>query len=397
MRRRFLAVSWLLSLALLLGAPAVRADMSVIPLPEILTDPNEGNTYGFLPVILLLDRTGRIEHIIANDVRWNRITGVFPAFRLFGYPTLDQRYYITVRKSTKIDEDYIGEYEHANLWDGRANLLANLTYFRDSRVRFFGFGNDTGDDDETNYTQERFAFRLRVGARPWREDVELAWTTRFEEVSIARGGVRGLPFTGDVFADTDGLGGSTVHAQGMSIAFDDRDSQMTPTSGTLGAARVELIDSALGSSTSFVKYGFEVRKFVPLRERFVLAMHGVLDYIAGADRTPFYERSSIGGVKSLRGFGTDRFIDANRFFSTIELRTRAYERDLFGVQAELELAPFLDAGQVFGKADEVPFDALHFVGGLGFRGIVRPQVVGFVDLGFGSDGPAVFTGLDYPF
>jgi outer membrane protein assembly factor BamA len=388
MRRRSLAVSWLLCLALLLGAPTARGDMSVIPLPEILTDPNEGNTYGFLPVILLLDRTGRIEHIIANDVRWNRITGVFPAFRLFGYPTLDQRYFVTVRKSTKIDEDYIGEYEHANLWDGRANLLTHLTYFRDSRVRFYGFGNETEDEDETNYTQERFAFRLRVGARPWWEEVEFAWAMRFEEVSVARGGVDDLPFTGDVFGDTDGLEGATVHAQGISIAFDDRDSPMTPTEGTLGAARVEVIDSALGSSDSFVKYGFEVRKFVPLRERFVLAMHGVLDFISNANEAPFYERSSIGGVKSLRGFGDDRFIDANRFFSTLELRTRAYDRDLFGVQTELELAPFIDAGQVFGSANDVAFGDLHFVGGLGFRGIVRPQVVGFVDLGFGSDGPA---------
>ena len=30
-------------------------------------------------------------------------------------------------------------------------------------------------------------------------------------------------------------------------------------------------------------------------------------------------------------------------------------------------------------------------------GVVRPQVVGFVDVGLGEQGPAVFTGLEYPF
>jgi len=28
---------------------------------------------------------------------------------------------------------------------------------------------------------------------------------------------------------------------------------------------------------------------------------------------------------------------------------------------------------------------------------VRPQIVGFVDIGYGSEGTAIFTGVDYPF
>jgi len=34
---------------------------------------------------------------------------------------------------------------------------------------------------------------------------------------------------------------------------------------------------------------------------------------------------------------------------------------------------------------------------VGFRGIARPFVVGYVDIGHGSEGAAVFTGLNYPF
>jgi hypothetical protein len=37
------------------------------------------------------------------------------------------------------------------------------------------------------------------------------------------------------------------------------------------------------------------------------------------------------------------------------------------------------------------------VGGIGFRGVARPFVVGYVDIGYGSEGVAVFTGLNYPF
>jgi outer membrane protein assembly factor BamA len=188
-----------------------------------------------------------------------------------------------------------------------------------------------------------------------------------------------------------------VHGEQFSVAYDDRDSPTITTHGTLGAAHVEIVDRALGSSESYVKYGFELRRFIPFRERFVLAIHSVLDFLSQSDQAPFYERNAIGGVKSLRGFGDDRFVDANRFFTSIELRTLAFRRQLFDVMTELEVAPFIDAGEVFPAGRTFPFESLHYVGGLGFRGVVRPQVVGFVDIGYGSDGPAVFTGLDYPF
>ena len=388
-------VGYLTLCVLLLAAPA-RAGFSLVPLPEILTDPNEGNTYGFLPVILLLDRNGRLEHIIAHDVRYNEITGWFPAFRLFGFPTLDQRYYVTLRKSEKIDEDYIGEYERVGMLDGTTDVLTNVTYFNDSRNRFYGFGNRTDDDDETNYTQRKFAARVRVGYRLF-ENIQVAWQGRIEEVDILRGGVTDLPFTGETYAGTPGLEGATIHGEAFTVAYDDRDSPTITTQGTLGAFHFELVDRALGSSESYVKYGFELRRFIPFRDRFVLAIHSVLDYLTNADEVPFYERSAIGGVKSLRGFGDDRFVDANRFFSSVELRTLAFRRQMFDVMTELEVAPFVDAGEVFESARDFPLDDLHFVGGIGFRGVVRPQVVGFVDIGYGSDGAAVFTGLDYPF
>ena len=40
---------------------------------------------------------------------------------------------------------------------------------------------------------------------------------------------------------------------------------------------------------------------------------------------------------------------------------------------------------------------LHPVGGAGFRAIAEPFVVGYVDLGFGGEGAAVFSGINYPF
>jgi hypothetical protein len=63
----------------------------------------------------------------------------------------------------------------------------------------------------------------------------------------------------------------------------------------------------------------------------------------------------------------------------------------------LELAPFLDAGQVFHSANESPVSHLQPAAGMGFRGIAEPFVVGYVDIGYGGNGASIFSGINYPF
>jgi len=64
---------------------------------------------------------------------------------------------------------------------------------------------------------------------------------------------------------------------------------------------------------------------------------------------------------------------------------------------KLELAPFVDSGKVFSAMSESPLSQLHVGGGMGFRIVASPLVVGYLDLGYGKEKFAVFTGIDYPF
>jgi hypothetical protein len=45
----------------------------------------------------------------------------------------------------------------------------------------------------------------------------------------------------------------------------------------------------------------------------------------------------------------------------------------------------------------IPFTHLHLASGIGFRAIALPVVVAFVDFGYGQNGAAVFSGINYPF
>ncbi len=67
------------------------------------------------------------------------------------------------------------------------------------------------------------------------------------------------------------------------------------------------------------------------------------------------------------------------------------------MNTDWEIAPFIDIGEV--ARDLIDVTARNFAvnPGLGFRAVVRPSVVGRVDIGFGKEGPAVFATLGYPF
>ncbi len=81
----------------------------------------------------------------------------------------------------------------------------------------------------------------------------------------------------------------------------------------------------------------------------------------------------------------------------MEFRKRVLSVDAISTHLDIELTPFVDVGEVFEHSRDSPVAHLHHVGGLGFRGIASPFVVGYVDVGYGSEGGAVFTGINYPF
>jgi hypothetical protein len=49
------------------------------------------------------------------------------------------------------------------------------------------------------------------------------------------------------------------------------------------------------------------------------------------------------------------------------------------------------------RLDHASGKQFEFNPGIGVRAVVRPNIIGRVDVGFGHDGPAVFVGLGYPF
>jgi outer membrane protein assembly factor BamA len=188
-----------------------------------------------------------------------------------------------------------------------------------------------------------------------------------------------------------------VWAHRFAFSYDSRNARETPTQGRFGQIFLEVAERAIGSEASFVRYGIEGRLLQPLfDERLVTAVRALFERVDGSE-LPFFELSSVGGDETLRGFGANRFLDEGRFLLNVEERIKVYTITYGNVRTDIELALFGEIGRVFHTYNDLGSGKVQAVWGGGVRFVAASQIVAKIDVGVGSEGVAIFTGLDYPF
>ncbi len=375
-----------------------------IPVPLIGTDPNSGTTLGLLPVWLKTDDNHEIRRIIAPDILHNPYFGYGVDGRIYAYSSEDEQWSIDAGIKQRVERTFDAEYQLGRLRDQRWSLSYSLIYDRSGTERFYGIGNDTPKADESNYTKGQEQAQVQVGLN-FNHVWQLLYTARMRSVDVTAGTLTGIPTLESRFGRIFGDGTTNVLLNRFSIIYDTRDDLTIPSRGMEwvayagGAARSGILNDSLYSEA-----GVDGRNFWPVATKTVLAAHVALRYLPSANEVPFWALSSLGGGESqtgggqpLRGYGQGRFYDRNSFAASAELRRTVFSFDAVSTRVDVEMAPFVDLGRVFSRTSTLPFEQLHHVVGVGFRGIARPFVVGKVDVGYGNEGIAIFTGLNYPF
>jgi surface antigen Omp85-like protein len=375
----------------------------LFPVPEVTTNPNGGVTYGVLLAFLFKNQQNQIASIFAPDVSDDTKLGFGGNVRYFAYPSADVQWYALAGAQEKIARIVDLNYESGRTRENWYSLEGRLYFERDPTDRFYGFGNDSPESGESNYTTEQVYVRGKLG---WNltQAFQLALVARPRYVRIFQGAFTNIPQTTMIYPNAKGVGGGSEIYGELRATYDTRDSVDIPRRGTLALLYGGTAQRALFSSFSYNRVGLDVHHYFPLSPRLTLATHGYLQYMPSGNEAPFWARGRLGGDPSflydqetLRGFGTGRFNDNNLSVANFELRARVFELTIMNTPGILELAPFFEAGRVFHEMSGDPFEALHPVGGIGFRGIAEPFVVGFVDIGFGGEGNAIFAGINYPF
>ena len=375
-----------------------------LPIPEIDSDPNSGTTVGLIPTVLVTDEHDEIRKIIAPAVDYNHYFGVGAHVSIYSFMTDETQWALTAGAKQRVESNFDLEYTAGRLRDTPLSVTASLVYDRSGTPRFYGIGNDSPEYDVSNYTLNQKFVQTTVGWNLSRA-LQIAYTLRLRDVQVQPGTLSGVPSTANLYPALFGVGTVHENLSRVEIIYDTRDDVTIPTSGGqyVVYGGVAASDGVLESSLYSVT-GADARQIWSVSPGNIIAAHAALRYMPGVTDVPFWSLSNIGGDRSvlaeaqpLRGFGVGRYYDRNSFSSSLEYRKRVLALDAVSTHINIEVTPFVDVGEVFAHSRESPVAHLHKVGGLGFRAVASPFVVGYVDVGYGSEGVAVFTGINYPF
>jgi hypothetical protein len=376
----------------------------VLPVPLTAVDPNSGTTLGVIPTRLVTNSRSEITAIIAPDIMHNPYFGWGGHGRILAFPSKDTQWSIVAGGEQHIESTFDALFQTGRLRDMPFSFTVEGLYDRSGTPRFYGIGNNSFKINQTVYTDQQLGVTATLGwniTHAW----QLAYTFAAKKVKVLAGELQGVPPITSRFADIIGIGTTHELLDRVSLIYDTRDDITIPTRGMKVvlyggvASRNVALDDSL-----FTEAGGDGRFYWSPFPSLVVATHVDLRYEPTAHRVPFWalsslggDESTIGGSQTLRGYGSSRFYDRNSVSANIELRENVLSIDALSTHIDLQIAPFFDTGRVFHSTTVWPMTHLHNVFGIGFRGIAPPSVVGYVDIGKGHEGIAVFTGINYPF
>jgi hypothetical protein len=369
------------------------ADMHFFPLPMYATDPNEGSTFGVLPVFMMEAPDGRVESITAPSLSWNRYAGFTGTYRYYQFIAPLASWHFIAALSTHINRSLWFQYDDDRRDAGHTTKNIVFRVRQNLFYRFFGLGPDTTPAGQSSYTRLTAIASTRWG-----------WNlTRNFNVAVygeARGdrpeahAIASLPETQLLYPNAPGLGGATFIRQGLSLRYDTREGGDYADRGFDSELSATLAEGLSGVGV-FGQFIWNTHVLLPETRFLQLAARIYWNQVVGSNDIPFYDQASLGGELLLRGFQEDRFIDKGAWEAEAEERIKMFETHLFGVVADWRVDPFVAVGQVYGL--ESPWAHIRYSGGVGIRLWIKPDILGRVDVAYGGEGLRAYVLLGYPY
>lgn len=205
-----------------------------------------------------------------------------------------------------------------------------------------------------------------------------------------------------------GFEGGWISLVQAALIFDSRDFEPDPTSGAYFEIANEYSSTAIGSQYDFNKLFMLGKLFVklPVGPRTVFAGRVGVGNMFG-DAAPFFEFqdqwspdgsiNALGGRQSLRGFRANRFLARSLWFANIELRTRLVDVDVLSQHFGIGLAPFVDAGTVRDRWQDLDFDDVKISYGCGLRIAWNQSTIMYLDYGRSTEDGLLYFGFGQAF
>ncbi len=370
--------------------------------PFVGSTKKNGQSFGGAVALMNVTREGIMTGTFAIRGYHNEYVGATVALDVVSCPAAYFNYSLAAQLSDDRNRQLQFHIKNFTLGQNdRFGYEVQLDAFQDPRYRFFGLGGDTDEEAGTNYTHEEFGgvsdlywlpadnFRFSIGGK-------------IRSVDVKRGAERLAgkePFTINSadFLNVPGIQGATVVGERVNFIYDGRNQEFTPSDGIYIKLTAEYnqVTSSPKPVSNYGRFAVDLRKyFSTVDQRFTLLLRNSWMFTT-SENLPFFDQAALGGEASLRAFEVGRFYGQHSVFGSVELRFQAMHKVIMGFSMDLEIAPFLDFGQVFNSTD---FEGeFNFNPGLSMRVLNRPNI-GFIANGAVGQGGLVFTcGVSLPF
>ena len=233
--------------------------------------------------------------------------------------------------------------------DRIARFQASYSYYPDD---FWGLGNHTSYTNEEGFSQKQFFINPQFLQRVHR-NMYLGATYEFQHT----GSVFYIP--GGLFDQENIIGrqGGNTSGIGPILSWDTRNNAYSPDHGIFAELQYVWFNPVLGSDFKFRVFSTDLRKFIELSPKSVLALQGIAGLTFG--NTPFRKLEELGGADMMRGYYGGRFTDKCLMAYQAE-----YRRFLFW---RVGMVAFASTGEVAPAPGHFELDGFHYAYGGGLR------------------------------
>ena len=278
------------------------------------------------------------------------------------------------------------------LFAGGADLSLRGRYSGVEIVNFYGFGNETLQDEPRSFYKVDQGQTLVTAALSFGDGEH----TDFTIGPVFKRTVSDTTVTGNFVADSVPYGSGTVMQLGVqaSLDLDGRDDVTWPTRGYHVTAGAAYYPQILDLDDGVVEAKGELATFLsPGGGNPTLATRVGGKHVWGT--FPYYEAALLGGAENLRGLREQRFAGRSSLYGSAELRV-SLGRLFLLFPINFGVFGFGDLGRVF--QDDLPSDRWHksYGGGIWLAPLTRATTFQ-ISLARSEQRTAVYFGLGFAF
>ena len=294
---------------------------------------------------------------------------------------------VTVRASARasLQKFYLmdAELDLPRLADDHVFLNMYGVHHNYPHIDYYGPGPNSAKSGRSSWALEDTGFQTTMGLQPV-HGLRIGGIGRYLLTNVYRGHDDRFVSTDRIYTErtTPGIQFQTDYLQGGGfIQFDWRDNPGGPRKGGNYFAQFSTFSDIQRERYSFDRVDLEVQQYIPFfNQRRVIALRGRVEATSphAGNLVPFYLQPTLGGSEDLRGFRPFRFYDNNAVILNGEYRWEVF--------SGLDMALFVDAGQVFPTWQQINYRHLDTDAGFGFRFNVRNDVFLRIDTAFSREG-----------